>query len=100
MSCTRGTSPSRPMRIQLLRFQWKGERSLHKTRFWGAVGVAALLLLGIAGWANTNANTKNLEVPGPRIDPFRLADGTPVGKIDDETVRIETSDTVLRRHTA
>ena len=31
---------------------------------------------------------------------FGLVDGTPVGKIDDETFRIETSDTVLRRHTA
>jgi hypothetical protein len=31
---------------------------------------------------------------------FELADGTPVGKIDDETFKIETSDTVLRRHTA
>jgi len=29
-----------------------------------------------------------------------LADGTPVEKIDDETFRIEASDTVLRRHTA
>ena len=86
MSCTRGTSPSRPMRIQLLRFQWKGERSLHKTRFWGAVGVAALLLLGIAGWANTNANTKNLEVPGPRIDPFQImlnAKDLPTQELDE-----------------
>jgi hypothetical protein len=31
---------------------------------------------------------------------FELADGTPVDKIDDETFKIETSDTVLRRHTA
>jgi len=31
---------------------------------------------------------------------FGLADGTPVGQVDDETFRIETSDTVLRRHTA
>jgi hypothetical protein len=31
---------------------------------------------------------------------FELADGTPVGKIDDETFKIETSDTVLRRHAA
>jgi hypothetical protein len=31
---------------------------------------------------------------------FELADGTPVGKIDDETFRIEASDTVLRRRTA
>jgi hypothetical protein len=31
---------------------------------------------------------------------FELADGTPVGKIDDETFKIGTSDTVLRRHTA
>jgi hypothetical protein len=31
---------------------------------------------------------------------FGLSDGTPVGKIDDETFRIETSDTVLRKHTA
>ena len=31
---------------------------------------------------------------------FGLVDGTPVGKIDDETFRIEASDTVLRRHTA
>ena len=53
-------------------FQWKGERSLRKTRFWAAIAVAALLLLGIAGWGNTNANTKNLEAPGPRIDPFQI----------------------------
>jgi hypothetical protein len=31
---------------------------------------------------------------------FGLVDGTPVGKIDDATFRIETSDTVIRRHTA
>ena len=31
---------------------------------------------------------------------FELADGTPVCKIDDETFKIETSDTVLRRHAA
>jgi hypothetical protein len=31
---------------------------------------------------------------------FGLADGTPVGRIDDETFRIETSGTVLHRHTA
>jgi hypothetical protein len=72
MPCTRGASPSQPIRIQLLRFQWKGERSLRKTRFWAAIAVAALLLLGITGWGNTNANTKNLEVPGPRIDPFEI----------------------------
>jgi hypothetical protein len=29
-----------------------------------------------------------------------LADGTPVCRIDDETFRIETSDTILRRHMA
>ena len=46
--------------------------TLRKTRFWAAIAVAALLLLGIAGWGNTNANTKNLEVPGPRIDPFQI----------------------------
>ena len=46
--------------------------TLRKTRFWAAIAVAALLLLGIAGWGNTNANTKNLEVPGPRIDPFEI----------------------------
>ena len=51
---------------------WKGERSLRKTRFWAAIAVAALLLLGIAGWANTNANTTNLEFTGPRIDPFQI----------------------------
>jgi hypothetical protein len=45
---------------------------LRKTRFWAAIAVAALLLLGIAGWGNTNANTKNLEAPGPRIDPFQM----------------------------
>jgi len=45
---------------------------LRKTRFWAAIAVAALLLLGIAGWGNTNANTKNLEAPGPRIDPFQI----------------------------
>ena len=51
---------------------WKGERSLRTTRVWAAIAVAALLLLGIAGWGNTNANTKNLEAPGLRIDPFQI----------------------------
>ena len=60
------------LRCSPLRFQWKGERSLRKTRFWAAIAVAALLLLGIAGWANTNANTTNLEASGPRIDPFQI----------------------------
>ena len=46
--------------------------TLRKTRFWATIAVAALWLLGIAGWGNTNANTKNLEVPGPRIDPFEI----------------------------
>jgi hypothetical protein len=45
---------------------------LRKTRFWAAIGVAALLLLGVAGWANTNANTRNLEALGPRMDPFQI----------------------------
>jgi hypothetical protein len=45
---------------------------LRKTRFWAVIAVAALLLLGIAGWGNTNANTKNLEAQGPRIDPFQM----------------------------
>ena len=46
--------------------------TLRKTRFWATIAVAALLLLGIAGWGNTNANTKNLEAPGPRIDPVQI----------------------------
>ena len=46
--------------------------TLRKTRFWAATAVAGLLLLGIAGWGNINANTKNLEAPGPRIDPFQM----------------------------
>jgi len=44
------------------------------------------LLLGIAGWANTNANTKNLEVPGPRIDPFQImlnAKDLPTQELDE-----------------
>ena len=47
---------------------------LRKTRFWAAIAVAALLLVGIAGWANTNANTNNLalEAQGPRIDPLQI----------------------------
>ena len=45
---------------------------LRKTRFWAAIAVAALLLLGIAGWGNTNANTKNVEAPGSRMDPFQM----------------------------
>jgi hypothetical protein len=86
MPCTRGASPSQP----ILRFQWKGERSLRKTRFWAAVAVAALLLLGIAGWANTNANTnantKNLEALGPRINPFQImlnAKNLPTQELDE-----------------
>jgi hypothetical protein len=73
------------LRIQLLRFQWKGERSLRKTRFWAATAVAALLLLGIAGWANTTANTI-LEFPGPRIDPFQImlnAKNLPTQELDE-----------------
>ena len=46
--------------------------TLRKTRYWAAIAVAALLLLGIAGWGNTNASTKNLEAAGPRIDPFEI----------------------------
>ena len=46
--------------------------TLRKTRFWATIAVAALLLLGIAGWGNTNASTKNLEAAGPRIDPFQI----------------------------
>jgi hypothetical protein len=45
---------------------------LRKTRFWAAIAVAALLLLGIAGWGNTNANTKNVEAPASRMDPFQM----------------------------
>ncbi len=45
---------------------------LRKTRFWAAIAVAALLLLGIAGWGNTNANTKNVEAPDSRMDPFQM----------------------------
>jgi hypothetical protein len=35
---------------------------------------AAVILVGIAGWANTNANSNNfpLEVQGPQIDPFQI----------------------------
>jgi hypothetical protein len=46
--------------------------TLRKTRFWAAIAVAALLLLGIAGLGNTNASTKNLEASGPQIDPFQM----------------------------
>lgn len=59
--------------------------TLRKTRFWAAIVVAALLLLGIAGWGNTNANTKNLEAPGPRIDPFQMmlnAENLPTQELD------------------
>jgi len=45
---------------------------LRKNRFWAAIAIAALLLLGIAGWGNTNANTKNVEAPGSRMDPFQM----------------------------
>ena len=74
------------LRIQLLRFQWKGERSLRKTRFWAATAVAGLLLLGIAGWGNIYASTKNLEAPGPRIDPFQImlnAKNLPTQELDE-----------------
>ena len=45
---------------------------LLKIKLWAAIAVGALLLLGIAGSGNTNANTKNFGVPGPRIDPFQM----------------------------
>ena len=60
--------------------------TLRKTRFWATIAVAALLLLGIAGWGNTNANTKNLEAAGPRIDPFQImlnAKNLPTQELDE-----------------
>ena len=65
---------------------WKGERSLRTTRVWAPIAVAALLLLGIAGWANTSANTTNLEFTGPRIDPFQImlnAKDLPAQELDE-----------------
>ena len=59
------------MSQQLSRHGTNSVNTLRKTRFWAAIAVAALLLLGIAV-GNTNANTKNLEAPGPRIDPFQM----------------------------
>jgi len=44
--------------------------------------------------------TRSLKLRRTGSSWFELADGTPVGKIDDETFKIETRDTVLRRHTA
>jgi len=58
---------------------------LRNTRFWAAIAVAALLLLGIAGRGNTNADTKNLEARGPRIDPFQMmlnAENLPTQELD------------------
>jgi len=60
--------------------------TLRKTRFWAAIAVAVLLLLGIAGWGNTNASTKNLEASGPRIDPFQImlnAKNLPTQELDE-----------------
>ena len=60
--------------------------TLRKTRFWAAIAVAVLLLLGIAGWGNTNASTKNLEASGPRIDPFQImlnAKDLPAQELDE-----------------
>ena len=45
---------------------------LRKTGFWAAIAVATLLLLGVSGWDNTNASTKNLEASVPQIDPFQM----------------------------
>jgi hypothetical protein len=59
---------------------------IRKNRFWTAIAVAALLLLGIAGWANTKANTRNLEFPGPRMDPFQImlnAKNLPTQELDE-----------------
>ena len=61
--------------------------TLRKTRFWAAIAVAALLLLGIAGWGDINANTKNLEFPGLRIDPFQMmlnAENLPTQELDED----------------
>jgi hypothetical protein len=48
--------------------------TLRKARFWAAIAVAALWFLGVAGWANTNANTSTNTTyfEGPRIDPFQI----------------------------
>ena len=59
---------------------------IRMNRFWTAIAVAALLLLGIAGWANTKANTRNLEALGPRIDPFQImlnAKNLPTQELDE-----------------
>jgi hypothetical protein len=46
------------------------------------------------------AETRSLKWRSAGPSWFGLADGTPVGQIDDATFRIETSDTVLRKRTA
>ena len=43
--------------------------------------------------------TRSLKWLGAGPSWFALADGTPVDKIDDDTFRIATSDTLLLRHT-
>jgi hypothetical protein len=46
---------------------------------------------------STETRSLKLLTAGPSW--FALADGTPVDKIDDETFRIPTNDTVLHAHT-
>jgi len=45
---------------------------MRKTKFCAGIAVAAMLLVGIAGWANTNNLSLALEAQGPRIDPLQM----------------------------
>jgi hypothetical protein len=50
----------------------EGELHMRKTKFCAGIAVAAMLLVGIAGWANTNNLSLALEAQGPRIDPLQM----------------------------
>jgi len=50
----------------------EGELHMRKTKFCAGIAVAAMLLVGIAGWANTNNLSLALKAQGPRIDPLQM----------------------------
>jgi hypothetical protein len=53
-----------------------GETHMRKIRFWSAIAAAALMLVGTAGWVNSNNRwlevQASAQIEEARIDPFQI----------------------------
>jgi hypothetical protein len=63
---------------------------MRKIRFWAGIGVAALTLVGIGGWANSNHRTLEAQastgIGAARLDAFQMmlsAKDLPIQEVED-----------------